>query len=84
MVPKVVQDAGYTAVGLGVLAAQRLQVRRRETRARVSATIGTVTGVVRSSARPVAAHLDRVPRLPGPLGAVVDLGRDRLREALRG
>lgn len=29
MVPRAVQDAGYTAVGLGVLALQQVQQRRR-------------------------------------------------------
>jgi hypothetical protein len=29
MVPKAVQDAGYTAVGLGVLALQQVQIQRR-------------------------------------------------------
>jgi hypothetical protein len=35
MFPKVVTDAGYTAVGLGVLAVQQVQTRRRQTRSRV-------------------------------------------------
>ena len=83
MLPKVVQDAGYTAVGLGVLAVQQLQVRRRETRVRLSAAIDTVSGVAKSTARPVAAQLDRLPSIPGPLGSVVDRGRDQMREALR-
>ena len=30
MVPRAVQEAGYTAVGLGVLALQQVQTRRRE------------------------------------------------------
>lgn len=29
MVPRAVQDAGYTAVGLGVMALQQVQQRRR-------------------------------------------------------
>lgn len=90
MVPKVVQDAGYTAVGLGVLAVQQLQVRRRETRARLAAhthaareTVSSVGGIVKATAQPVVAQLDRLPRLPGPLGSVVETGRARLQDAVR-
>jgi hypothetical protein len=36
MVPKAVQDAGYTAVGLGVLALQQVQTRRRDIAQRLS------------------------------------------------
>ena len=82
MLPKVVQDAGYTVVGLGVLAVQQLQVRRRETRARMSTAVDAVSGVAKSTARPVAAQLDRLPSIPGPVGPVVDRGRQWLRETL--
>ena len=36
MVPRAVQDAGYTAVGLGVLALQEVQTRRRDIAQRVN------------------------------------------------
>ena len=87
MVPKVVQDAGYTAVGLGVMAAQQVQTRRRKARAELSAKtraaqaqLGTVLERVKTTAAPVA---DRLPRLPGPVGSVVESGRERVRQALR-
>jgi hypothetical protein len=65
MVPKAVQDAGYTAVGLGVLALQQVQTRRRHI------------------ARTVTNLLQGLPRLPGPVGQVLDGGRALLCEALR-
>lgn len=39
MVPRAVQDVGYTAVGLGVLAIQQVQIRQREVSRKVSAVI---------------------------------------------
>jgi len=72
MVPRVVQDAGYTAVGLGVLALHHVQTRRRDFEQKMKA-----------GAAPVTSLLDALPRLPGPIGAVLDVGRTRLAEALR-
>src|SRR5581483_1446061 len=43
MVPKAVQDAGYTAVGLGVLALQQVQTRRRLLARKVTTELGTAT-----------------------------------------
>ncbi len=93
MVPKVVSNAGYTAVGLGVLAAQQVQVRRRQTRARLEAQtqdtrrrVESIVGEVTNRVRPVAAELvDRLPQLPlpGPLGQAVNRGQARLRQLLR-
>ncbi len=93
MVPKVLSNAVYTAVGLGVLAAQQVQVRRRQTRARVEAQtrdtrqrVESIVGEVTNRARPVAAEVvDRLPQLPlpGPLGRVVNRGQARLRQLLR-
>jgi hypothetical protein len=65
MVPRVVQDAGYTAVGLGVLALQQVQSRRRD------------------FARTVTSRLEDLPRLPGPIGDVLEVGRARLAQAVR-
>jgi len=72
MVPKVVQDAGYTAVGLGVLAIHHVQTRRRDLERKMKAGAAPVTGL-----------LDALPRLPGPIGSVLEVGRARLAEALR-
>lgn len=111
MIPKVVTDAGYTAVGLGVLAIQQVQTRRRATRARlleqVEATrdgLGSAAGQARARIAPFAAHLepvqakveplrakvevplsaalDRVPRIPGPIGTLVASGTEKLQAAL--
>lgn len=68
MVPRAVQDAGYTAVGLGVLALQQAQAVLAEAKAK---------------AAPVTSRLEDLPRLPGPIGDVIELGRARLAEALR-
>ena len=79
MVPKVVQDAGYTAVGLGVMAAQQVQNRRRQARGQ----LGSALDGIKAAARPVAAQLERLPRLPGPVGSVVESGFERLNRTLR-
>ena len=68
MVPRAVQDAGYTAVGLGVLALQQVQA---------------VLAEVKVKAAPVTSRLEDLPRLPGPIGGVIELGRARLAQALR-
>jgi len=39
------RDAGYTAVGFGVLAVQRLQVKRREVQKEVGRRVGGKAGV---------------------------------------
>lgn len=90
MVPKAVQDAGYTAVGLGVLALQQVQTRRREISERVTTEISAagrqaqaVLTEVKDKASPVASRLAGLPRLPRPVAQVVDLGRARLLEVLR-
>lgn len=46
MVPKAVQDAGYTAVGLGVLALQQIQIQRRSIARQASAVLGPVGRVL--------------------------------------
>ena len=46
MVPRAVQDAGYTAVGLGVLALQQVQQRRRVIARQAQAVVNGVKAVV--------------------------------------
>lgn len=90
MVPRAVQDAGYTAVGLGVLALQQVQTRRREIARKMSTELSAasrqaqavLTGV-KAAAAPVTNRLEDLPCLPGPIGQVVEIGRTRLCEALR-
>jgi hypothetical protein len=79
MVPRVVENAGYTAVGLGVLALQEVQTRRRE----IAEKVNTELNAVKAKAAPVTSRLEDLPRLPGPIGAVIEVGRARLAEALR-
>jgi hypothetical protein len=79
MVPRAVQDAGYTAVGLGVLALQEVQTRRRD----IAERFNTELNAVKAKAAPVTSRLEGLPRLPGPIGAVVEMGRARLAQALR-
>jgi hypothetical protein len=90
MVPRAVQDAGYTAVGLGVLALQQVQTRQRELAKRVGDELNTagrhaqaVMAGAKAKAAPVTTLLDALPRLPGPIGAVFEAGRARLAQALR-
>ena len=90
MVPRAVQDAGYTAVGLGVLALQQVQTRQREIAQKVSTEL-TAAGrhaqaalaEAKAKAAPVTSRLEDLPRLPGPVGQVLETGRARLCEALR-
>jgi hypothetical protein len=90
MVPKAVQDAGYTAVGLGVLALQQVHTRRRDLAHKVSTEltaasrqISATLAEVKAKADPVTSPLERLPRLPGPVGQVIEGGRVRLCRALR-
>ena len=101
MVPKAVQDAGYTAVGLGVLVLHQVQTRRRDIARKVSDELGSPSGTlaklpgvagrqaqaalaeVKAKAAPVTSRLEDLPRLPGPVGQVIEGGRNRLCQALR-
>lgn len=90
MVPKAVQDAGYTAVGLGVLALQQVLTRRRMIAEKVTTEIGAagrqaraVLAEAKAKAAPVTNRLESLPRLPGPVGDVLDQGRSRLVGVLR-
>jgi hypothetical protein len=68
-VPKPVQDAGYTAVGVGVLALQQFHLRRRAIKERVE----TVVGEVRTVAEPVARSVG-LDKLAAPVCAVISTG----------
>lgn len=90
MVPRAVQDAGYTAVGLGVLALQQVQTRRRDIAQKVSTELSaasrqahTALAEVKAKAAPVTSRLEGLPRLPGPVGQVIEGGKARLCQALR-
>jgi hypothetical protein len=90
MVPKAVQEAGYTAVGLGVLALQQVQTHRRDLARKLSTELGAAgrqaqaaLAEVRAKAAPVTSRLEGLPRLPGPVGEVIEGGKTRLCEALR-
>ena len=90
MVPRVVQDAGYTAVGLGVLALQEVQTRRRDVAQKVSTELNAAgrqaqaaLAEVKAKAAPVTGRLEDLPRLPGRIGDVIEMGRTRLARALR-
>jgi hypothetical protein len=79
MVPKVFTDAGYTAVGLGVLAAQQVQTRRRKTRSRVTDQIQasrqgieSAVGQVRARIEPIQAKLDPVKAKLEPVKAKLE------------
>lgn len=79
MVPRAVQDAGYTAVGLGVLALHQVQQRRRMITRRAQAVMAGMKDIM----APMTHRLECLPRLPGPIGQVVETGRGRLCEVLR-
>lgn len=90
MVPRAVQDAGYTAVGLGVLALQQVQIRRRQVARKVGSELGSagrqaraVVSGVKATVAPVTRRLEGLPRLSTPVGALVDAGRARLCQTLR-
>jgi chromosome segregation ATPase len=79
MVPKVVSDAGYTAVGLGVLAVQQVQTRRRETRSRISDQIQarrrgleSAVGQVKARIEPLQAKLEPLQAKLEPLQAKLE------------
>lgn len=68
-VTNVVKDAAYVSVGLGVIAFQRMQVRRNELNKAMAAQAGTA----RSALDVVGALLgDQVKVVEERLGAVID------------
>ncbi|HVW32257.1 MAG TPA: hypothetical protein VHL53_06945 [Acidimicrobiia bacterium] len=90
MVPRTVQDAGYTAVGIGVLVLQQVQKGQRGLAQRLNHELGvagrqarTALAGARTKAAPVTRRLESLPRLPGPVGRVLDGGRARLCAVLR-
>lgn len=78
MVPKPVQDAGYTAVGIGVLALQQFHLRRKAVKARID----SVLGEVRSAAEPLARRTG-LPELAAPVCAAISEGKALIGAALR-
>lgn len=70
VVPKAVRDAGYTAVGLGVLALQQFHYHRRTAKAHVD----SVVGEVRAMAEPIARSVG-LDRLAAPVCSVVAGGK---------
>jgi hypothetical protein len=91
MVPRAVQDAGYTAVGLGVLALQQVQTRRRDLARKLSTELDgagrqaqAVVTELKAKAAPVTRRIESLPRLlPGPVGQAVEQGTARLVQVLR-
>ena len=67
MIPKVVTDAGYTAVGLGVLAIQQVQTRRRETRSRVRDQVKASRQGLESAVSQVKARVEPLQAKLEPL-----------------
>ena len=83
MVPKAVQDAGYTAVGLGVLAFQEVQVRRRTTRAKLESQVNDARQFVGSVAGTVAGQVVKVPAMAvGPICGALSGGRSLIERTL--
>lgn len=77
MIPKPVQDAGYTAVGIGVLALQQFHLRRKAVLARIDSVVGDVRTVTDPVARSVG-----LDRLAAPLCSVVSGGKAFIGAAL--
>jgi hypothetical protein len=68
-VTNVVKDAAYVSVGLGVIAFQRLQVRRNE----LNKTMSEQAGTARSTLEAVGALVgDQMKVVEERLGAVLD------------
>lgn len=78
MVPKAVTDAGYTVVGLGVLALQQVHIQRRAAKARVESLVGEV----RARAEPLAEAVG-LDRVAAPVCSLVAGGRALVGSALR-
>jgi len=82
-VRKTLQDAAYITVGFGVLAFQKAQVSRRDSRARVERDVKRfrtqvegLAGQVRERVEPLTGHLQ--DRLPAQVGKALETGRHRL------
>lgn len=88
-VRKLVQDAAYVSVGVGVLAFQKAQVARREAQATLERQVkearetakeaqqrfGSTVGEVRARIEPVTQQVQQ--RLPEPIAKLVETGRSR-------
>jgi hypothetical protein len=82
-VRKTLQDAAYITVGFGVLAFQKAQVSRRETRSRVERDVKQIrkqveglAGQVRERVEPLTGQLHG--KLPSQVGKALETGRSRL------
>ncbi len=78
MIPKVVSDAGYTAVGLGVLAVQQVQTRRRETRSRVSSQLAASRHSIESAVGQVKARIEPLVEKLEPISAKLEPVKARI------
>ncbi|MGH9001180.1 MAG: hypothetical protein ACRDY7_17515 [Acidimicrobiia bacterium] len=78
LIPKTVQDAGYTAVGLAVLAVGQVYARRQAIKARFDAVAGEVWSVAEPLARTAG-----IPRLADPVCGVASGGRTLLDQVIR-
>lgn len=86
---KTIEDAAYTAVGLGVLALQEVRVRRRETRQCAAARlrglrqrIESLSLTLQGLVDPVASRLPHPP-VPPLLTRALDTGRAQVDSVLR-
>jgi hypothetical protein len=57
-IPKTVQDAAYVTVGVGVLAFQQAQVRRREAQADLEAQVQKARGAIARQAKDAKSSLE--------------------------
>jgi hypothetical protein len=84
-VTKLLKDALYVTVGLGVIAFQKAQVQRQELRKQVSSQLGdardTVSKAVDARVRAIEDRLDDLEaRLPDPAGDVTRQVRKAARD----
>jgi GTP1/Obg family GTP-binding protein len=78
---KTLKDAAYVTVGLGVLAFQKAQVRRREVEQQVQTQLSETQKQVERLARDLQGRLEPVidqltERLPGEVRTLVNQARD--------
>ena len=86
-IPQSIQDAGYIAVGVGVLGVQAAQVRGREAQKTVKGAVGNAVQSARGQIDPVVAGVrERVEPLVSTvtdrIEPVVDQIQDKAREVV--